>query len=117
MEAVNQATTGNQMTLHTTDDCKMNVKRKEYGTVVDKNCWNETNDNAGCGVKGADDTFGEAFNDNGGGVYAMELRDAGIRIWFFPRGNVPSDIPTDLTNTTAPNPKTWGEALADFPAT
>ncbi|KAK4545367.1 hypothetical protein LTR36_003547 [Oleoguttula mirabilis] len=117
MEAVNQATTGNQMTLHTTDDCKMDVKRKESGTVLEKNCWNETESNAGCGVQGAQDTFGEAFNDNGGGVYALELRDAGIRIWFWARGSIPSDIPTDVTDTTAPDPSTWGEALADFPAT
>lgn len=68
MEAVEQANTGNQVTLHTDEGCTMKVKRKEYGTVLDTNCWNETNDNAGCGVKGADDTYGEAFNDNGGGV-------------------------------------------------
>ena len=82
MEAVNQATSGNQVTLHTTDDCKMNVKRKETGTVIEKNCWNGTDDNAGCGVQGAQDSFGEAFNANGGGIYAVEWRDAGIRVWF-----------------------------------
>ncbi|EME86705.1 uncharacterized protein MYCFIDRAFT_172402 [Pseudocercospora fijiensis CIRAD86] len=30
---------------------------------------------------------------------------------------IPSDIPDDVTNTTAPDPSTWGEALADFPST
>jgi hypothetical protein len=117
MEAVNKANTGNQMTLHTTSNCKMNVKRKETGTVLKKNCWNETNDNDGCGVQGADNTVGEAFNEIGGGVYAMEWRDEGIRIWFFERDNIPSDIPTDVTNTSAPDPSGWGEALADFPNT
>jgi len=117
MEAVNKANTGNQMTLHTKDECKMNVKRKETGTVLEKNCWNGTDDNAGCGVQGKKATFGEEFNANGGGVYAMELRDAGIRVWFFPRDDIPSDIPTDVSNTTAPDPSTWGEALADFPST
>ena len=117
MEAVNQATTGNQVTLHTTDDCKMNVKRKETGSSLTNNCWNGTDDNAGCGVQGAPATYGEAFNANGGGIYALEWRDAGIRVWFFARGSVPSNIPTDLTNTTAPDPSVWGEALADFPAT
>lgn len=117
MEAVNQATSGNQMTLHTTGNCKMNVKRKETGKVLTKNCLNSTGDNAGCGVQGPVDTFGEAFNNNGGGVYAMELRDAGIRIWFFQRGDIPSDIPIDVSNTTAPDPSTWPEPLADFPST
>jgi len=118
MEAVNKATDGNQMTLHTTIDCNMKVKRKETGSVLKQNCWNATNENDGCGVLGPEDTYGETFNAKGGGIYAMELRDAGIRVWFFPRSNIPSDIPDDVGNTTVtPNPSTWGEALADFPST
>ena len=105
------------MTLHTTKDCKMNVKRKETGNVLTKNCLNETDDNAGCGVTGAQDTYGETFNAMGGGIYAMEWRDAGIRVWFFPRGDVPSNIPTDVANNSAPDPSTWGTPLADFPDT
>ena len=46
-------------------------------------------------------------------VYAMEWRTAGIRVWFFPRSNVPSDI----TAGTSPDPSSWGTALADFPST
>lgn len=46
-------------------------------------------------------------------MYALEVRSAGIRIWFFPRASVPADI----TAGTAPTPQTWGEALADFPST
>ncbi|KAI9834550.1 MAG: hypothetical protein M1819_002926 [Sarea resinae] len=117
VEAVNTATTGNQMTLHTTKGCTMNAKRKETGTVHTKNCWNGTDDNTGCAVLSPEDTYGEALNQNGGGVYAMEWRTAGIRVWFFPRASIPSDISTDSTNTTAPDPSTWGEALADFPST
>ncbi|KAK5141769.1 hypothetical protein LTR04_002478, partial [Oleoguttula sp. CCFEE 6159] len=49
VEAVNGATTGNQMTLHTSDGCNMDRKRKETGTVLTKNCWNGTDSNAGCG--------------------------------------------------------------------
>lgn len=105
------------MTLHTSDGCDMKVKRKESGKALTTNCWNGTDDNAGCGVQGADDTYGEALNANGGGIYAMEWRDAGIRVWFFPRDDIPSDIPTDVSNSTAPDPSTWPEALADFPST
>lgn len=68
VEAVNQATTGNQMTLHTSEGCTMKAKRKETGDVLTTNCWNGTDDNAGCGVRGEDDTYGEALNNNGGGV-------------------------------------------------
>jgi len=113
MEAVNQASTGNQMTLHTTNSCSMKAKRKESGSALTTNCYNGTDSNAGCGVRGPDASFGATFNANGGGVYAMELRTAGIRVWFFPR----SDIPDDITAATSPDPSTWGEALADFPST
>jgi len=112
-EAVNNATTGNQVTLHTTKGCSMKVKREETGSISATDCYNGTDSNAGCGVKGPADTFGPLMNSNGGGVYAMELRSAGIRVWFFGRNNVPSDI----TAATSPDPSTWGTPLADFPGT
>ncbi|QIW95818.1 hypothetical protein AMS68_001336 [Peltaster fructicola] len=117
IESVNQATWGNQMTLHTTSGCSMNVKRKQTGSTVTTDCYNGTDSNAGCGVSGATDTVGQAFNKIGGGIYAMEWRNEGIRVWFFQRGSIPSDIPSSVSNSTAPDPSTWGEALADFPST
>lgn len=112
MEAVNQADDGNQMTLHTTEGCKMNVRRKQEGDVEQKDCFHEKNDNAGCGVKADDDSYGEAWNEEGGGVMAVEWRDEGIRMWQFGQGGIPGDV-TDKQ----PNPNTWGTALADFPGT
>lgn len=113
IEAVNNGTTGNQVTLHTTKGCTMKDKRKETGTVLTTNCWNGTDDNAGCGVKAPADTYGPVLNAAGGGVYALELRSAGIRVWFFSRASVPADI----TNATSPDPSSWGTPLADFPST
>lgn len=112
MEAVNQADTGNQMTLHTSADCSMKVKRKETGEQLYTSCVNTTNDNAGCGVKAKPASFGSAFNAVGGGIMAMELRAAGIRMWQFYRDAIPDDI-----TAGSPDPSTWGEALADFPGT
>ena len=56
------------MSLHTTNGCSMSVKRKETGKVLTTNCYNGTDGNTGCGVKGAPDTYGQALNSNGGGV-------------------------------------------------
>lgn len=117
VETTNQGNDGNQVTLHTSNHCNMDVKRKETGKSISHSCWNETDDNAGCGVKGPQNTFGEAFNNIGGGIYAMEWRDAGIRVWFFDRSNIPADIPSEVTNSTAPDPSMWPKALADFPNT
>jgi hypothetical protein len=41
----------------------------------------------------------------------MELRDDGIRTWFFSRSSIPSDV------QTTPDPSSWGTALADYPNT
>jgi hypothetical protein len=48
-----------------------------------------------------------------GQIYALDLRDEGIRVWFFPRHSIPSDI----LNGTQPDPSTWELPLADFPNT
>ncbi|KAH9909969.1 glycoside hydrolase family 16 protein [Xylariomycetidae sp. FL2044] len=113
MEAVNNATDGNQMTLHTTDNCQMGgIKRKMTGTNVHSNCYNATNDNAGCGVQGPTDSYGATYNDVSGGIMALEWRDAGIRMWEFGRNEIPDDI-----TAKTPDPSTWGTAAADFPNT
>ncbi|UKZ46342.1 hypothetical protein TrVGV298_000543 [Trichoderma virens] len=112
MEATNKASDGNQMTLHTSSDCSMSVKRKQTDKALQTNCDATKNSNAGCGVQGADNTFGSAYNNNGGGIMAMEWRDAGIRVWQFARNSIPSDI-----TGQKPDPSTWGEAAADFPST
>ncbi|KAH8900856.1 glycoside hydrolase family 16 protein [Thozetella sp. PMI_491] len=112
MESVNQATTGNMMTLHTNSGCSMGAKRIMTGTAEYTDCNNATNDNAGCGVTGATASYGEAFNAAGGGVMALEWRSEGIRMWQFGRSSIPSDI-----SAKNPDPSSWGTALADFPNT
>lgn len=112
MEATNKADDGNQMTLHTSPGCSMGVKREQADKALQDNCDSSKNNNAGCGVQGPTNTFGSAYNKNGGGIMAMEWRDAGIRVWQFAR----SAIPSDITNQK-PDPSTWGEAAADFPST
>ncbi|GAW19030.1 hypothetical protein ANO14919_085140 [Xylariales sp. No.14919] len=113
MEAVNQATDGNQMTLHTTKGCTVSgVKRKMTGSTLQSNCYNGTNDNAGCGVSGPSDSFGQSYNNVQGGIVAMELRNQGIRMWQFGRDAIPTDI-----TAKQPDPSSWGEAASDFPNT
>ncbi|KGO73237.1 Concanavalin A-like lectin/glucanases superfamily [Penicillium italicum] len=112
VEAANAGTFGSQSTLHTSKGCSMGVKRKESGTVDKKDCYYKAEENSGCGVKGTESTYGPEFNSNGGGVYAMELRDAGIRVWQWVRSKIPSDI-----TSGSPDPSTWGRAFADFPST
>lgn len=112
MEATNKADEGNQMTLHTKPGCNMDVQRKQIDHSLQKNCDSAKNQNAGCGVQGNKETFGEAYNSAGGGLMAVEWRDAGIRMWQFARKSIPADI-----TSKKPDPSTWGTASADFPNT
>ncbi|KAJ5177256.1 CAZyme family GH16 [Penicillium canariense] len=112
LESHNHGSHGNEMSLHTTAGCSMDVARMHSGTTLSDTCDISSTANAGCTVVGGPATYGEAFNSNGGGIYTLELRDAGIRIWFFPRSLAPSDL-----NNASPDPSTWGTPLADFPST
>jgi hypothetical protein len=112
MEAVNNGTSGNQVTLHTKSDCKMDHKRKQTGTTLYENCYWKANNQAGCGVQGSTSTFGQDYNTLGGGITAVEWRSAGIRVWQFERDSIPDDI-----SNNSPNPNSWGKALADYPET
>ncbi|EPX72227.1 glycosyl hydrolase family 16 [Schizosaccharomyces octosporus yFS286] len=115
MENVNLARKG-QVTLHTDDGCDMTgVKQVMTGSLLQSNCYVDAPgaNNAGCGVSAAEEgSFGAPFNEQHGGVYALDWRNEGIRAWFFNRTHIPSDI----TNKQ-PQPAGWGTPLADFPNT
>ncbi|KAK3297013.1 concanavalin A-like lectin/glucanase domain-containing protein [Chaetomium fimeti] len=117
MEAVNQATTGNMVALHTTDGCSMaDVRRQMAGTAGQGDCHNATNFNTGCTVTGPPATYGPEFNAAGGGVVALEWRDEGIRVWVFSR-DAGGRAVTSLPAEGMPDPSVWGPPLADYPAT
>lgn len=121
MGAANMAMTGNQVTLHTSEKCSMRaITRYQTGNIDGEYCFNGTQNNRGCGVRGSPSTFGPEFNQNGGGVYALEIRKAGIRVWHFSREAVPPELAKlvfghgvfSRVDTTQ-----WGLPLADFPST
>lgn len=98
--------TANAMTLHTEEGCTHDTSQPETGTAGQTDCYYETNGNTGCGVTdNSGVSYGDSFNNNGGGVWATLWDSDGISIWFFPRGSIPSDI-TD----NAPDPTGWGTA-------
>lgn len=121
MEAANTATFGNQVTLHTTQGCSMHrVTRHQSGKAQGGDCFNGTRMNEGCGVRGSPSTFGPEFNKNGGGIYVLELRKDGIRVWQFSRTNVPLDLASLVYGNGTPfnvDPYNWEKPLADFPKT
>ena len=75
--------------------------------AVQNNCDVAATGNAGCGVQvTAPNSYGPAFNNAGGGFYAMERTNSFIKVWFWSRsaGNIPSDI---LNGATTINTDNW----------
>ena len=119
IEGVN-SNSQNLMTLHTSAGCTINKSDSFTGNMTSTNCVSGSGDNTGCQIQDSSPlSYGEAFNKNGGGIFAVEWTSQAITIHFFPRnGTIPSDIPTgqSAANSAAPppNPPSWPKPTAVF---
>ncbi|TEY61119.1 hypothetical protein BOTCAL_0174g00010 [Botryotinia calthae] len=117
LENVNEKTVSLQ-TLHTEEGCY--ISGNQYSTQLKDNVTTyNCDDSASSSIFGAQEgnsacsgtnpdpnSYGTTFNNNGGGVYAMQWTSDVIRMWNFG----PDAIPADITAGT-PDPSTW-----DLPA-
>ncbi|KAG9094256.1 hypothetical protein FRC07_011338, partial [Ceratobasidium sp. 392] len=109
--------TQNQASLHTRIGCTIPSNYGSSGVLAATgdnalNCATSQTGNQGCGqLSSQPNSYGKAFNDNGGGVYAMKWDTSGISVFFFPRGAIPSDITSEQ-----PTPWTWGTPAGNWPA-
>lgn len=81
LESVNRAT-ANQMTLHTNDGCIQESTVTQFGKQSGTNCSAGANGDPSVGctvVETRPNSFGEGFNDNGGGVWATQFDATGIK--------------------------------------
>lgn len=110
-------------TLHTSDGCDQSSEDTSTFTgtwavgvdgyspasdcsVYAPNQWS----NQGCGINAWSQPVGSSFNDQKGGVYALEwVPDSYFRAFYFPRDQIPPDL-----TTNAPQPDTWGMPYARF---
>lgn len=108
IEGVNTQTT-NSITLHTSPGCVMNFDGSAGATPLEANC-NANNGYNGCSASTWNSAnFGTGFNNNGGGVYAMQWESSGIYVWFFPRNAIPQDI-----HERRPQTQNWGLPVIAF---
>ena len=110
VENINLATT-NAYNLHTADGCMASTEVAITGDLVNVDCFNGTNHDTGCKVVDTDLSYGSGFASNGGGAFAFLWNDDGMKVWFFTRSAVPSDISTEN-----PNPAGWGTPTAFWPS-
>ena len=84
------------ITMHSGPSCSMIGKSCDGGN--------------GCSTQvGGPTSYGDGFNNNGGGIYAMEWTSNYINVYFFPHSNAPTDA-----LGAAPDPTTWGTPTASF---
>ena len=110
----------NQSTLHTKSGCIQPSSLQ----LVNQNCNANAVDCPGCCegkmanfgcpkiMENVPKAVGKVFNENKGGVFAMEwTKDKAIRMWFWSRSDIPSDV---LSNS--PYVESWGVPYVDFNA-
>ena len=98
------------VTLHTSEGCTITNEGTDPTTELKEANCNAGEAFTGCGQQTSNTgNYGQGFNDNQGGIYAMEWTSEHIAVYFFARGQ----IPEDLANGT-PDPSSWGFPIARF---
>jgi hypothetical protein len=97
-------------TLHTDGNCTFNSPTAAQFGIPNNDNFNCQLDNpVGCSIQGPIGSYGSSLNFQSGGVFAMEWKSSFIKIYFFPRNAVPTDITAGM-----PNPDKWGIPLGNF---
>ncbi|KAJ3570032.1 hypothetical protein NP233_g4669 [Leucocoprinus birnbaumii] len=111
IEGINMLT-HNQMALHTIGGCFQAANPGQTGQTIEGDCSKPQ----GCLVaETKPNSWGQAFAQAGGGVWALQLDVSGIYIWFWSRPDVPPGI-SSATNTSTLDTTTWGMPSASYPA-
>ncbi|KAF8757092.1 glycoside hydrolase family 16 protein [Rhizoctonia solani] len=106
----------NLASLHTTPGCNMTgAVRVMTGVGESNECDAKQNNNQGCGVKFRQGSFGQRFNEMGGGWFAMRRTEQGVSVWFWGRNDILIPEEVRMGSKTV-QPECWGLPVADFPA-
>lgn len=116
----------NQMALHTLPGCFHTTPPDQLGTSAGtgNNGMNGGGQNAsdcstasGCVVTETKNaSYGSAFAENGGGVWATQFDVSGIFMWYWPRAQLPPSVQS-ATPTSSMDLSDWGSPSASFPST
>lgn len=104
----------NQIAIHTVEGCTHDPNAWQSGETLVSDC----SQASGCTVKQTDESqpsFGDAFAQAGGGVFAVQYDIMGVFIWFWTRARVPSELyqaPESSLDISS-----WGQPVAAFPST
>jgi len=111
----------NQITFHTGPETSCNTSNIPANWIASDGfggrvCVSSPASNAGCNFEESKDpgagTYGESFNNAGGGVYVLLLNDEGVQVWRWKH----SEVPNDIAEGHAPQPDGWGLPAAILPS-
>ncbi|KAI1461555.1 glycoside hydrolase family 16 protein [Annulohypoxylon moriforme] len=103
----------NLFSAHTTGGCH-SPSTGFSGEQGPTNC-SPSPENVGCNYASppSDTTsYGDSFNAEGGGVYALEWDSEDLKLWHFPRSTIPDNI--IYGHVVGPDPSSWGPPHAIF---
>ncbi|KAL4978285.1 endo-1,3(4)-beta-glucanase xgeA [Aspergillus desertorum] len=90
----------NKIVLHTSDTCDVGGGYEMTGNMTSSEC-GEASGTIGCVVQGQQGSSGDSFNEQGGGVYAMEWQEDYLKIWYFPRSSIPESLTAGTPDTSS----------------
>lgn len=103
----------NQMALHSTEGCYQDRDNGGLGDTIERDCSTPE----GCAVREKKaNSYGQAFNEAGGGVFALQMAPSGFYIWFWSRDDVPDSISGADSKSTMDTTKDWGTPSAAYPS-
>lgn len=109
IEGVN-TNTNNTISLHTSAGCSVNIDGSQSGSTLANADCNTDSGNTGCSASTIlGQSYGDAFNTAGGGVYAMQWESTGLYVWFWSHADVPADV-----TAGSPSTSSWGLPVVAF---
>lgn len=96
----------NEIVMHTAGTCSLGSNEGMTGFVNETGC-GEALGPVGCVIEGHKGSYGDQFNQQGGGVYALEWTDDYLKIFYFPRHSIPDSI-----TRGEPDPSEFGLPMA-----
>ncbi|KAI9202251.1 concanavalin A-like lectin/glucanase domain-containing protein [Polychytrium aggregatum] len=112
-EAINMRTS-NGIGFYNNGHCYASPAAQSKLNITQMSCGVNVNDRSAASGCNYDDlpvgSAGDAFNQQGGGVYAMEMTSNYMNYYYWPRAQIPSDVANGN-----PDPSSWGMPYINFP--
>ncbi|ESK91855.1 glycoside hydrolase family 16 protein [Moniliophthora roreri MCA 2997] len=103
--------TSNNVVMHTDPGCTQSSNVSQGGKTTDADCGTDV----GCKVEETKlNSYGPGFAQAGGGVFAAQIDNSGVFVWFWSRPDIPASI-SNAKSDSAMDMSDWGQPSAAYP--